>query len=388
MNKFLCLLLLMVGLFAVHSCSSYGQAQPTADNGNLRIDYDRIYTPVIINSADTLEMFFDTGCLVGCLLPRSLATNYADSLSVAQSGVSVPKVEVGDILLGGKSLNSNSVSYVSAEIEPMIAPVYAKDNRIWCFDFDNRQFSICETDTLPENAIVFPLLFAKYKGKKLAPFVNIPMSLFCGDATLSADYLYLLDTGTPCGFAITDPTRELEDFVSRIPHWKIEDKLCAEIPNRRLLDFEVDVEMLSRSFTHIRSVFDTGAKSISGEFKNFLRGVDKPIVGTIGMRLLKHFNMILDLKNDRLILTPAHSTFPSKPMNRVGFWCDSKGEVNRIRTNDTAYGRGLRLGNRIVTVDGIRWNDLSKEQQEELYSIEKQRVWTIESVEGTKEFVF
>lgn len=120
---------------------------------------------------------------------------------------------------------------------------------------------------------------------------------------------------------------------------------------------------------------------------NYITGIDKPIVGTIGMRLLKHFNMILDLKNDRLILTPARSTYPSKPMNRVGFWCDSKGVVTRIRTNDTAYGQGLRLGDRIVAVDGILWNDIPKKRQNGLYSCTEHHIWKIESKEGTKDIV-
>lgn len=385
MNKFLHIIL--VAQFAILSCSSNEQTQQTADNTNLRIDQDRIFIPVIINAADTLEMLFDTGCMVGCLLPQSLAANYTGTSTVAQSGSGASKIKVEDISLGGQSLNSNSIYHVPGEVGAMIAPVYATEKRIWCFDFDNRIFSICETDTLPENAIVYPLLFAKHGGRKLAPFVNIPMTLSYKDDSLSTDYLYMLDTGTPCGFAITDPTPELEDFVLRIPHWKIKDSLCAKIPDRKLFDFEVDIEMSSATLPHIRSVFDTGLRSFSKEFKNFLTGIDKPIVGTLGMRLLKHFNMILDLKNDRLILTPAQSTYPSKPMNLVGFWCDSKGVVTRIRTNGTAYGQGLRLGDRVVAVDGIRWNDISEERQNELYSTEGHRLWKINSMEGTKDII-
>lgn len=381
------LVLLPVSEFAILSCSSNEKTRQIADNTNLRIDQDRIFTPVIINAADTLDMLFDTGCMVGCLLPQSLAANYTDTSTVAQSETGVSKIKVKDISLGGQSLNSNNIYQVPGKIEAMIAPVYATEKRIWCFDFDNRIFSICETDTLPENAIVYPLLFAKYGKRKLAPFVNIPMTLSYKDDTLSTDYIYMLDTGTPYGFAITDPTPELEDFVLRIPHWKIEDSMCVKIPDRKLFDFEVNIEMPSTTFPNIRSVFDTGLRSFSGEFKNYLTGIDKPIVGTIGMRLLKHFNMILDLKNDRLILTPARSTYPSKPINRVGFWCNSKGVITRIRTNDTAYGQGLRLGDRIVSVDGILWNDISEKRQNELYSCTEHHVWKIESKEGTKDIV-
>jgi len=385
MSKFL-YPLLIVQIF-VASCSSNGQTQPAADHTNLRIDRDRIYTPVIINETDTIEMLFDTGCIVGCMMSQSLAANYADSLTAVQPVNGVPGIEVGGISLGGQSLNSNRIASVPAETEAVIAPVYATEERIWCFDFDKGLFSICETDTLPEDAVVYPLLFAKYKDRKLAPFVNIPMTLSCGDRTLYTDYVYMLDTGTPYGFAITDPTAELSEFVSHIPHWKIEDSFCAEIPDRELLDFEVDIAMPPFDFPHVRCVFDTGLRSQSGEYRNYLRDINKPIVGTLGMRLLKRFNMMLDFKNDRLILTPAQRTYPSKPANRVGFWCDAKGVVTRIRTNDAAYGQGLRLGDTVVTVDGIRWTDIPKERKEELYSTEGNRVWKIESTGGAKEII-
>ena len=394
MSKFLYPLLLLQ--FVVVSCSSNGRTPPAADNTNLRIDQDRIVTPVVINATDTLEMLFDTGCMVGCLLPQSLAENYADSLTVTQPGTSVSNIVVEDISLGGRSLNDNRIYHVPDEridiVGPIdlactIAPVYATEERIWCFDFDNRMFSIRETDTLPENAIVYPLLFAKYKDRKIAPFVNIPMTLSYGDCSLSTDYLYMLDTGTPHGFVITDPPAELEDFVSRIPHWKIEDRFCAELPDRQLLDFEVDINIPPFVLPDVRCAFDTELRSFSDQFRNYLKDIDKPIVGTLGMRILKHFNMILDFKNDRLILTPAQRTYPSKPANRTGFWCDSQGVVTRIRTNDAAYGQGLRLKDTVMTVNGLRWTDISEEKREDIYSTEERTVWVVRSAEGTKKII-
>lgn len=388
MGKFLRLLLILP--FAAASCSPNGQTQPAADNTNLRIDQDRIYTPVIINETDTIEMMFDTGTIGSCYMRRSLAANYADSLPVMQPGTGMPNIEVESISLGGRSLNDNRIYYypdVEVASEPLVAPMYATEERIWCFDFDNRMLSICETDTLPDNTVVYPLLFAKYKDRKIAPFVNLPMTISCGNRTLYTDYVYMLDTGTPYGFCITDPPAELSDFVSHIPHWEIEDAFCSEYPGRKIRDFEVDIDMPPFVLQDIRCVFDTGLRSFSDEYKSFLPGIGKPIAGTLGMRILKHFNMILDFKNDRLILTPAQRTYPSKPANRTGFWCDAKGVVTRIRTNDAAYGQGLRLGDTVMTVDGIRWTDLSKERREEIHSTEGSRVWKIESAGGAKEIV-
>lgn len=147
MSKLLYLLLIVQ--LVVAACSSNGQPQPASADTNLRIDQDIITTPVIINATDTLEMVFDTGCLVGCLLPQSLAANYADSLTVTQPGTVASSIEVKGISLGGQSLNSNRIYHVSGETEAMIAPVYATEERIWCFDFDNSIFSICDTEPYP-----------------------------------------------------------------------------------------------------------------------------------------------------------------------------------------------------------------------------------------------
>ncbi len=53
MNKFLYMIL--VAQFAI----SNKKFQQTADNTNLHIGHDRIFTPDIINAADTLEMLLN-----------------------------------------------------------------------------------------------------------------------------------------------------------------------------------------------------------------------------------------------------------------------------------------------------------------------------------------
>lgn len=57
MNKFLYIIL--VAQFAIFSCLSNKKLQRTADNTNLHIGQDRIFTPDIINAADTLEMLLN-----------------------------------------------------------------------------------------------------------------------------------------------------------------------------------------------------------------------------------------------------------------------------------------------------------------------------------------
>ncbi|MEG2612523.1 MAG: hypothetical protein RR971_03415 [Alistipes sp.] len=382
------LFLLFIVQFGIAACSSQGQTQPITRNTNLRIHYDIMYTPVIINSTDTIELLFDTGCLVGCLLPQSLARNYADTMVNNGWLQSASKIKVNSIELGTQSLNSNIINSVPVDMEGLIAPIYAEEKRIWCFDFDNQIFSIRDCDTLPKGALVYPLQFAKYKDKKLAPFVNLPMTIKNGCDSLQTDYIYLFDTGTPSGFAITDPPKELSDFVSAIPHWQIEDSYCLQLPDRELREFEVDINLASNILPNTECVFDTSLRSVSKEFKAYLPNITKPIVGTLGMRILKHFNIILDFKNNRLILTPAQHIYPSKPSNQTGFWCNQKGVIIRIRKNDKAYQQGIRLGDTVLTVNGVQWINISDKETESLYSAPERSIWEINSKVGKRKITY
>jgi len=41
---------------------------------------DVMHVPVVINGRDTVNLLFDTGCLVGCLFPDSLSYRFCDTI--------------------------------------------------------------------------------------------------------------------------------------------------------------------------------------------------------------------------------------------------------------------------------------------------------------------
>jgi hypothetical protein len=290
---------------------------------------------------------------------------------------------VDTITIASFPYGSKSITSIDEDFPAAIAPEYAGDRRIWCFNLDEGRLSISDKDTVPADTMVFPIEFAMRGGKRQVPFVNIPMTISQGSHSMSTDYLYILDTGTPCGFIITDPPRELDDFVAGIKHLEIRDLLNFKYRNRRISQFNVDISVDTFRIADVKCGFDIGPRSISDEYaRDFPKG-SKPVVGTIGLRFLKHYNFILDLKSSRLILSPNHSDFPSRPANGFNFWCDGNGLVNRIVVNSNAYTAGIRLKDTVVEANGMPWKSFSAKEQDSLFYRGKVVKWKFNDKELT-----
>jgi hypothetical protein len=333
---------------------------------DLTIVNDVMHVPVVINGRDTVNLLFDTGCLVGCLFPDSLSYRFCDTINRTFPG-DMGYFDVDTVTIASFPYGSNRIASFDIACPATIAPEYPDDRRLWCFNLDEGRLSIREKDTVPADAMVFPIEFAMRGGKRLAPFVNIPMTISQGGDSLSTDYLYLLDTGTPYGFVVTDPTPGLDSFVSGIEHLEIRDLLNFKYRNRRISQFNVNINVDTTLIPDLKCEFDTGPLSIAGDFTKCLPKGSKPVVGTIGVRFLKYYNFILDLKNSRLILSPNHSDFPSKPVNGFNFRCDGNGLVNRIVVNSEAYAAGIRLRDTVVEANGVPWKSFSAEEQDSLF---------------------
>lgn len=377
--------IVLFSLLTLCNCSGKQDKVKEATQRDFTIIEDRLYLPVSIDGRPSIQLLFDTGTAVGCLISETLAREYSDTIP---SGTDLGSFDVEEITIHGFPLGTQTIHHIPEEGIGVVAPSNATDRRIWCFDMDNEKFSIHQNDTLPEGALVYPIIFASYQGTRIMPFVNIPLTIRSGADTIKTDYLYMLDTGTPYGFCMTDPPQEFEAFVSGIQHWEIEDMLSLRIPSRRLSDFSVDIDFAGIPFKNVRCAFDTGSRSYANEYRNYLPASSKPVVGTLGMRILKCFNMILDLKNARLILTPTNRKFASKPPNRTGFWTDSFGAVTRIRRNDQAYEQGLRLGDTVISVNGIIWRNIPKSSRDSIGAqTQKPTVWEIKGSDGPQKIV-
>ena len=331
------------------SCSSNTNFYSCIDN-NISIKNDVLYLNGKIDTS-CVKLTFDTGCLIGCLIPDSTALRIIPDKMVNSEFDEIRVIRVDSISICKNIYGSNNVNVIRGFFSPQIAPIYESDDRIWHLNLDSMRLSIDYTPSDYQDKLVFPIVFTERKGKKNAPMVNIPITYSQNGITIETNYYYLLDTGTPYGCVMTDPPVEMKEFVDRIKHISLKDEMSAKIKNRIIEQFELNFGISDMLVNGVLCEFDTAIRSFDLEFGKKFEHVGKPLVGTIGMRFLKHFNFDIDLQNQLLVLSPNKSVFPSKPHNKNGFWCNKDGVVRRIEVDGIAYQNGLRIGDTITLLD-------------------------------------
>ena len=351
-------------LFLFVSCAS-NAVDNLCGNNNISIKNDVLYLDGKIDTS-SVKLMFDSGCLIGCLIPDSTASRIALNGGGRVNEDDIAVINVDSISVCGFPHGSNSVNVIDGSFRPQIAPLYESDDRIWHFSLDSMMLTIANTPFLYQDKLEFPIIFTKRKGKKNAPMVNIPITYSQDDDRIETSYYYLLDTGTPYGFVMTDPPVEMKEFVARIKHNSFMDEMSIKNKNRIIKQFELNFEISDVFVNNVLCEFDTAVRSFNSEFGHKFDHADKPLVGTIGMRFLKHFNFDIDLKNQKLVLRPTTSVFPSKSRNENGFWCNAIGVVQRLEIDGKAYKNGLRVGDSIISIDNIPFHSFTKEQRDSI----------------------
>ena len=328
------------------------------DNGNLVLENDRLYLQVKIDTSH-VKMLFDSGCLVGCIISDSLANKALYDKEIAYHPSGYGQVEADSIFVSGYQYSNTDVFVYKNFDYSLIAPDYKDDRNVWSFNLDSFLFSMRDSSRI-KDGIQVPIVFSLREGQRSAPFVKLPLTLCSQGDTLETSYYYLLDTGTPTAFAVTDPPKELSDFISRHPHMEYLDEFSDKIKNRRVIQFYPDLIFKGIRMEGAKCVVDTGMRSMQSDYKRKLPQDDAPIVGTIGLRFLKHFNFDIDLAGCILHLEKCHREFPSKPQNVYDFWCNPDGRIRRIGIGSPACKVGLAVGDCVISINGIPWSELRK----------------------------
>lgn len=325
---------------------------------------DVMYVECKIDTSE-ITMIFDTGCLVGCLLSEKTAQELLPGKKIMYSINDYGVVNADSIFISGYPSSSNEIIVHRERRNSLIAPDYRTDRRIWSINLDSCSLTIADTTTLP-SPIKIPIIFSEKRGQRSAPFVKVPLSLCLQGDTLKTCYYYMLDTGTPYGMAITDPPKELEQFVRNHLHTEYLDELSDLIKNRTILQFFPDITFEKYTIHDVKCLIDVGVRSVASEFRRKLPS-DAPVVGTIGLRFLKHFNFELDLANEQLNLSKNNAVFPSKPRNQFDFWCHDDGKVRRIGIGGVAYDEGLKIGDVVASINNIPWSSLKNTEKDSLF---------------------
>lgn len=129
----------------------------------------------------------------------------------------------------------------------------------------------------------------------------------------------------------------------------------------------------------MKVVIYTGVRSMRAEFKDVEKGNGgKRVVGTIGMQFLKNFNFVIDLKNERLLLKPVQTNYPSKPIIKYDFRADKENRVYMMNINGYSINNGVSLNDSVISANGKAWVDYSKKEKDSLLVVAKDVEWVFE----------
>ena len=316
----------------------------SVNQGNLRFEKNRLIVSAMLASSTSIELEFDSGCING----------YANIDSVTLERISKLQTQPNtskQIALQVDGCNLSYKYFINQQTKPLIG-LNCKDSlRRWAVNISQNRLDIIPDDSIvnTDKYCAIPIR-VKYG---LLPIAELPITFYKNGRVYSFKRSFLVDTGTPMAFCIMDPDSELMHFIETIPHCQYNDALT-EIFNRQgrtreHINFILD-SVVVQSFVVGRAScnIDVGVRSTRKEF-----GDD--VIGTIGMGILKNFDMVFDYRDSQLLIAPHGIEMPyyEQAEGGLGFTYSKSLRVSFVQREHNAHKAGLRPGDEIATISGI-----------------------------------
>ena len=327
-------------------CNHDANTSQTAsvNQGNLRFEKNRLIVSAMLADSTSIELEFDSGCING----------YANIDSVTLERISKIQTQPNTTNQIAMQVDGRNLSYkyfINQHTRPLIG-LNCKDSlKRWAVSISQNRLDIIPDDSLvnTDKYCAIPIRI-KYG---LLPIAELPITFYKNGQAYSFKRSFLVDTGTPMAFCIMDPDSELMHFIETIPHCQYDDALT-EIFNRQgrtreHINFILD-SVVVQSFVVGRAScnIDVGVRSTRKEF-----GDD--VVGTIGMGILKNFDLIFDYRDSQLLIAPhgIEMQYYEQAEGGLGFTYSKSLRVSFVQRGHNAHKAGLRPGDKIVTINDI-----------------------------------
>jgi hypothetical protein len=338
------------------------------DKSPMRLVNNRIVTRLAINGTDTIDAIFDSG-IAYTLFSTSFVKKHHNKFSKQENYIDSeydsPKIMLGDKDLLNEKIFTNTTDMIKwiDNTNCIFGINYETDRRIWEINFENNFMKIHDNDTIPPNAIIIPLVVSDPDEILANSYscIKMPLQLICGNDTLDTNAVYMLDTGTPDAFIATlNISERLKNFTAKTPHVDKIDWLSITGKLRR------DFALSYLNIPNIKMIENPSCRIMEGWFEKMTditkenhdtKYANDVKRGTIGVDLLKHFNVFIDLKNRRLILVNHNKKYPYfsnyvKASTRLGFIFADVHIVDEIVINSPAHKAGLMFGDKIKSING------------------------------------
>lgn len=338
-------IVIMLATFLM-GCSSKANTSQTesVNHGNLRFEKNRLIVSAMLADSISMEFEFDSGCANGF---ANIDSATLERISILQTLPNTSK----QIALQVNGRNLSYRYFINQHTRPLIG-LNCKDSLgRWAVTLSQNRLDIIPDDSLvnTDSYCAIPIRI-KYG---LLPIAELPITFYKNGQAYSFKRSFLVDTGTPMAFCIMDPDSELMAFVNSIPHCQYDDALT-EMFNRQgrareHIKFILD-SVAVQSFVVGRAscYIDIGVRSTRKEF-----GDD--VIGTIGMGILKNFDIVFDYRDSQLLIAPhgIEMSYYEQAEGGLGFTYSKSLRVSFAQRGHNAHKSGLRPGDEIVMINGI-----------------------------------
>ena len=242
----------------------------------------------------------------------------------------------------------------------------ADSTKIWGLNFENNYITIEEADSfeMPKGYMVFPMNVVTYPAVGMTIHVNLPLKVQTSDGDTVTIYRdFFVDTGAWEDIILTSEASELAFFDNK------KDAVWIATPYNGLYTRNHEVKVSLGEYE------DDSFRVTTYDHKH---KTTVPSRYLIGLNFLKHFNVYFDFQRKVMGLKPIPNfeRIIDKHARRykVGFNMEIITKQQRFIVETIAdnkennyYTAGLRVGDEIISANGILWKDLTPEQKETLY---------------------
>ena len=382
-----CLLILLLAV-SHNSCDIANTVNEKYVTFEFNDEYPNLVIPVTLQDSISAKLIFDTGWGILTL----------DSALVSQFPSLTPKDVSSQEYSVGSNWNPASARectlYFDQEFEtlnlkldnnPMyfgywiVGNVYnilgAKDvngimgipsadsTKVWGFNFEHKYITIQEADSfeMPKEFMLFPMKVVTNPHVAMTINVNLPLKIQTSDGDTTTLYRdFFIDTGAWNDIILTSEASELAFF-----------------------DTKKDAVWIATSkglYTRNHAVKISIGDYEDNSFRVTTYGHKTKVANRylIGLNFLKHFNVYFDFQRKVMGLKPIphfertidkharryHMGFNMETMNK-----QQRFIIETIADNkeNTYYTAGLRVGDEIISANGILWKNVTPEQREAMY---------------------
>lgn len=348
----------------------------------------KLLIPVTLQDSIPAKFVFDTGIGGTPFLDSALVSQYPSLVPEdipSQESVSCSawnptyttkstsyyaplKLKLGESSMdfGNWGVGSYRKLFNENEVDGMTGIPSADSTKVWGLNFEDNYITIQEADSfeMPKEYMQFPMKVVTYPAEGMTFHVNLPLKVQTSDGdTVTIHRDFFVDTGAWNDIILMSEASELAFFDSK------KDAVWIATPYNALYtrNHEVKVSLGEYEDDSFRvTTYDHKHKTtVSSSY-------------LIGLNFLKHFNVYFDFQRKVMGLKPIPNfeRIIDKHARRyhVGFNIEIMTKQQRFIVETIAdnkennyYTAGLRVGDEIISANGILWKDITPEQRETLY---------------------